>query len=124
MPTFVGFNTINQFKRFTLVDFDLIKRDILNALSIRQGEVPGRPNVGTTMWNLIFESQSTETVRQVEAEMRRVVGLDPRVAITDIQIYTQDNGLLIEMALQVINSTEAERLALFFDQQNSRVSYV
>ena len=124
MPTFIGFNTIDQYKRFTLVDFELIKRDILNSLSIRQGEMPGRPLVGTTMWNLIFDSQSQETVRQVEAEMRRVIGLDPRVAITDLTVYTQDNGLLVEMALQVIGSTEAERLAIFFDQQDSLASYV
>jgi len=124
MPTFVGFNTINQYKRYTLVDFDLIKRDVLNSLSIRQGEVPGRPLVGTSMWNFIFDNQSTETVRQIEAEMRRVVGLDPRVAITDLTVSTQNNGIIVEMAVQVVGSTEAQRLAAFFDQQSSRVSFV
>jgi hypothetical protein len=29
MATFIGFNTIDQFKKFTLVDFELIKRDLL-----------------------------------------------------------------------------------------------
>ena len=47
MPTFIGFNTINQNKKFTLVDFDLIKIDLLNAFNIRQGELPGRPAYGT-----------------------------------------------------------------------------
>ena len=41
MPTFIGFNTINQNKKFTLVDFELIKRDLLNAFNIRQGELVG-----------------------------------------------------------------------------------
>ena len=124
MPTFVGFNTINQYKRYTLVDFDLIKRDVLNSLSIRQGEVPGRPMVGTSVWNFIFDNQSTETVRQIEAEMRRVVGLDPRVSITDLTVYTQDNVIVVEMALRVVGSTEAERLAVFFNPESNRASFV
>ena len=39
MTTFIGFNTINQNKQFTLVDFALIKQDLLNAFNIRLVEV-------------------------------------------------------------------------------------
>ena len=51
MTTFIGFNTINQNKKFTVVDFDLIKIDLLNAFNIRQGELVGRPGYGTVIWN-------------------------------------------------------------------------
>ena len=61
MPTFIGFNTINQNKKFTAVDFDLIKIDLLNAFNIRQGELPGRPGYGTVIWNYLFEGQTQET---------------------------------------------------------------
>ena len=37
MPTFIGFSTIDQYRKFTLVDFELIKRDLANALNIQQG---------------------------------------------------------------------------------------
>ena len=37
--TFIGFNTQGQFKKFTLTGFELIKRDLLNAFNIRQGQV-------------------------------------------------------------------------------------
>jgi len=37
MSTFIGFNTQNQYKKFTLVDTELIKRDLLNAFNITQG---------------------------------------------------------------------------------------
>jgi hypothetical protein len=40
MTTFIGFNTIDQFKKFTLTDFELIKRDLLNAFNIRPGQLP------------------------------------------------------------------------------------
>jgi hypothetical protein len=49
MTTFIGFNTINQNKKFTLTDFALIQRDLLNAFNIRQGELPGRPGYGTVL---------------------------------------------------------------------------
>ena len=42
MTTFIGFNTIDQPKKFTLTDFDLVKRDLLNAFNIQQGQLVGR----------------------------------------------------------------------------------
>ena len=65
MTTFVGFNTINQFKKFTLTDFELIKRDLLNAFNIRQGQLPGRPGYGTVLWEYVFEPQTTQTQNSI-----------------------------------------------------------
>ena len=81
MPTFIGFNTQNQYKKFTLVDFPLIKRDFLNALNIRQGQMPGRPQVGTSLWDNLFENQSDETNQSILNEIQRVAGLDPRMQL-------------------------------------------
>ena len=61
MPTFIGFSTINQNKKFTAVDFELIKIDLLNAFNIRQGELVGRPGYGTVIWSYLFENQTEET---------------------------------------------------------------
>jgi hypothetical protein len=57
--TFIGFNTQKQYKKFTLTDFALIKRDLLNAFNIRQGQLPGRPAYGTTLWDFLFENQQS-----------------------------------------------------------------
>ena len=72
MTTFIGFNTINQNKNFTAVDFDLIKIDLLNAFNIRQGELVGRPGYGTVIWNYLFENQTPETQAVIYAEIQRV----------------------------------------------------
>lgn len=124
MPTFIGFNTINQFKKFTLTDFDLIKRDLLNALSIRQGELPGRPEYGCGIWGYIFENQLPETVRAVQLEIERVIGLDPRISAQSVDVYAQENGMLVEVELAVVPNADAELLRIFFDQQNTSVSYI
>jgi phage baseplate assembly protein W len=124
MPTFIGFNTQGQYKKFTLLDGDLVKRDLLNAFNIRQGQLPGRPEYGTALWDNLFENQTSDTNQAIIQEIQRVAGGDPRLQITDVQIYTQENGMLIELEIAVVPSTDAERLSIFFDQQTRRASYI
>ena len=123
MPTFIGYSTIDKYKSYTVTDFALIKRDLLNALNIRQGEMPGRPNVGTTMWSLIYEPQNASTSQQVITEIQRVVAQDPRIAISDINVYAQENGLLVELEVQTVQGQNAEMMAIFFDQNQQRAAF-
>jgi phage baseplate assembly protein W len=122
--TFIGFNTQGQVKKFTLTDFALIKRDLLNAFNIRQGELPGRPEYGTLIWNFLFENQIEELQNNVVNEIQRVAGGDPRLIITDIQVFPQDNGILLQIEIEVVPSTDAERLGIFFDITSRRASYI
>ena len=124
MTTFIGFNTINQYKKFTLTDFELIKRDLLNAFNIRQGQLPGRPSYGTVLWDYVFEPQTTQTQNAINAEVQRVAGGDPRIFISDVQSSPQENGILIEIQLTVVPTQNAEILSIFFDQQQRKATYV
>jgi phage baseplate assembly protein W len=124
MTTYIGFNTINQNKKFTLVDFDLIQRDLLNAFNIRQGELPGRPAYGSTIWNYLFENQVEQLQQQIRDEVQRVVGGDPRLFLNDVQVYPQENGILIQLQVTVVNTTDAKILSLFFNEQQRSASYV
>ena len=120
MATFIGYSTIDKYKNYTVTDFDLIKRDTLNSLNIRQGEMPGRPNVGTSMWSLIYEPQSATTTRAITEEIQRVIAQDPRVEIADMNVFAQENGILVELELQTVQGQDAELLRVFFDQQKQR----
>jgi phage baseplate assembly protein W len=124
MTTFIGFNTINQNKKFTLTDFDLIQRDLLNAFSIRQGELPGRPGYGTNIYSFLFENQVEQLQEDLRAEIQRVAAGDPRLTINDIQVFPQQNGILIQLEVTVINTTNAEILSIFFDETTRNASYV
>jgi phage baseplate assembly protein W len=124
MATFIGFNTQDQFKKFTLVDDALIKRDLLNALNIRQGQLVGRPGYGTALWDNLFENQTNETEAAITREIQRVAGGDPRLQISRIDVFPQENGMLIQLELTIVPSTDAERLSIFFDQQTRRASYI
>jgi hypothetical protein len=122
--TFIGFNTQGQYKKFTLTDFELIKRDLLNAFNIRQGQLPGRPAYGTSLWDFLFENQLEDLQTNIVTEVQRVAGGDPRIYISDIQVYPQENGILLEIELAVVPSTDAERLSIFFNLEQRSASYV
>ena len=124
MPAFIGFNTQGQFKKFTLTDSALIKRDFLNAINIRQGQIPGRPQVGTIIWDNLFENQSEETDQAMINELQRLAGGDPRIQISNIEIFPQQNGILLQVELILVPSTEPQRLAIFFDENTRTASYV
>lgn len=124
MPTFIGFNTQGQNKKFTLTDSALVKRDLLNALNIRQGQLPGRPQYGTIIWDNLFENQSDALTNNMQNEIQRVAGGDPRLQIVSIDVFPQENGVLIQVELQIVPSTEVERLRIFFDNESRTASYV
>jgi phage baseplate assembly protein W len=124
MTTFIGYSTINQNKKFTLVDADLIKQDLLNALNIQQGQLVGIPSYGTIIWNYVFENQTQQTEQAIVAEIQRVVGGDPRIYASNPEVFPQQNGILIQIELQFVQGQTAQLLSVFFDQQTRRASYV
>ena len=123
MTTFKGFNTIGQTKKFTLVDFELVKRDLLNALNIQQGQLVGRPGYGTQIWNYIFENQTQDTERAILAEIQRIASLDPRIYLQSADMYPQENGILIELEIMMVPGQTSEFLSVYFDQQTQTAGY-
>ena len=121
MPTFIGFNTQDQYKKFTLLDEDLVKRDLLNGLNIRQGQLPGRPQFGTTLWDNLFENQSPALVTAIENEIQRVAGYDPRIQISETQVFPQENGILIQVQLVIVPNTTAQQLSIFLISNNAEL---
>jgi len=124
MATFIGYNSINQYKNFVLTDFELIKRDLLNAFNIRQGESRMRPLNGTNLWDYIFEPQSPETIRAIETEVQRVVSKDPRIQVGSLAVYSQENGVLIELQVETVAGVGVEDLIILFDQESQFATYV
>ena len=122
MATYYGFNTIGQDKKFRLEDYELVKRDLLNSLLIKQGEKPGNPSYGTSIWNIIFEPMTDQTMRDIETELRRTIQQDPRTKLDRVSVYPKENGVLIELDVTVLPTTEEYRLTLFFDQNLNTVS--
>ena len=116
MPTFIGFSTIganqpkttnaktgvdggvggirkpiNTGKKYRLVDEQLAVQDFVNALNIPQGQKVGQPQYGTTLWSFVFEPNTFDVQNRLEAEIRRVASLDPRLELNYVRAFPQEN---------------------------------
>lgn len=123
MATYIGYNTINQVKKFTLTDKELVKRDLLNAIMIREGEMPGRPEVGTNIWSYVFDPNTDDTVRKIRAEIQRLIDADPRIQAEEVNVYAKDHNVLIEMNVRIHPDVNLETINLLFDQNTSTAKF-
>lgn len=145
MPTYIGFSTkeVNQSenlarpgiaggmgsitykpkitKKFRLTDEQLVIRDFINAFNIKQGDKVGQPGYGTTIWNYVFDPNTSELRSEIEAEVRRVASSDPRILMNNIAVFTQTNGILIEIDMVITPFNNANQVGFFLNRFNGSV---
>jgi len=118
-----GYTTIDRIKNFKISDYDLVKRDFLNNLNIRQGEVPGRPEVGTTLWNFVFDPNTEDTIRKLRAEINRLIDTDPRITAEEINIEAKAHTVLMEINARIHPNVDLQQLNVMFDQNTDKATY-
>lgn len=88
-----GFNTHDSFGRsFKLSNQALVNRDILNHIFTIPGERIGRPEFGTIIPMLAFETITPELVTTIENEIRKVIDNDPRVELIELAVLPTPNN--------------------------------
>ncbi len=112
-------NPINPTRKFRLLDQQLVIRDLLNALNTPQGQLPGRPSYGTSIWNFVFEPNVFDVQNQLQEEIKRIISLDPRLILNFVTCYPADNGILIELEIAVSLINEPIQLAIMLDKNTS-----
>lgn len=117
-----GFNTIDQNKKFKLVDIDLVKRDLLNHFAIRKGEKLMNPNFGSLIWNMLYEPMTTEVQNAIVEDVKRVVSYDPRLRVDNVIIDTYDQGIQLQIDLTFLPQNFADRLVLQFNGTTNQLS--
>jgi phage baseplate assembly protein W len=121
-----GYGTVGQLpssgKKFTAVDTQLVLQDFVNALNIPVGSKVGQPGFGTTIWNFIFDPNTLDVQTQLENEIRRIIGLDPRLDVNTVKAFPKENGILIEVQLSVVPFNNPLVQKIFFNQQTSKAT--
>jgi phage baseplate assembly protein W len=112
-------NPVNPTRKFRLLDQELVIRDLLNALNTPQGQLPGKPEYGTNIWNFIFEPNVFDVQTQLEEELKRVISLDPRLILNYVTCYPTENGILIELEIAVSLFNDPIQLSILFDKTTS-----
>ena len=108
-------------KKFALYDQNLVIRDLLNALSIKQGDKVGQPTYGTTLWSYLFEPSTQETQQAIEDEVRRVISLDPRIILNSVGVYVQENGVLLQIEMAFNPFNVATQIDFFLNRYDSSI---
>ena len=140
MATFFGFNTQNADaikpapqpqgtsgfvslgpktttgRKYRLTDSEIVIRDFVNSMNIPQGSKPGNPSYGTTIWQYIFEPNDTTTSAKIEEELIRLASADPRLTLSQVNVYAAENGIIVEMQVSVNPFNDAQLLQVIFDQ--------
>ena len=124
MARFRGFSTIGRYKKYTLTDYELVRRDLLNSLTIREGELPGRPEFGTRLWNFIFEANNEDTVRAITNEIERVVTYDPRIELNDLVVTQEAHGVILDLVVTIRPNRDPEALFIKFDEESNTAAYL
>lgn len=114
--------SVNTGRKYRLLDEQLVMQDFVNALNIRQGQKVGNPGYGTTLWNFVFEPNTTDVQFKLETELRRVANLDPRLLVNTVKAYPQENGILIELEVAVAPFNQANLLSVFLNSNTSRAA--
>lgn len=147
MPQYIGFSTINANKpqttdirngidggpgsitqpiipgkKFKLVDEQLVITDFVNAFNITRGSKVGQPEYGSNIWSYVFEPNSPDVQFNIEAEVRRIASLDPRMIVNSVRSYPEENGVLIEVEMAVVPFNSARTLDIFFDNLSSKAT--
>ncbi len=115
---------INPGKKFRLTDEVLVVQDLINAFNITRGEKVGQPEYGTILWTFPFEPNDPVTQDQIKSEVTRVVTSDPRLILNTVNLYPQENGILIEIELAVAPFNNPTVLNVFFDNLNNTARQV
>jgi phage baseplate assembly protein W len=111
-------------KKFKLTDKELIVRDLMNSLSIKQGEKVGNPTYGTAIWSYVFDPSTDELHAEMESEIRRVIALDPRVILHSCTVTPSENDVSIEMEVEFNPFAEISIIGLSLSKSTGTVSQI
>jgi phage baseplate assembly protein W len=111
-------------KKFTLTDSQLVIRDLINALSIKQGDKVGQPTYGTILWSYLFEPNIGDVRTEIETEIRRVIAEDPRIMLNSVVMSAQENGVLFELQVAFNPFNEPMTLSLQMDKNTGFVNLI
>lgn len=95
-----GFSTASSYETrggpFTTIDFETVKRDLLNHIYTTPGERVMQPNFGTRIPMMAFEPLDERSLKVVEDDLRMVIAYDPRLELVDLAVLAlPDNNAIV-----------------------------
>lgn len=114
--TFRGFSSRADKSNYKLYDFELIKQDLINRLSVRKGERVENPDFGTIIYDVLFEPLTEATKQAVADDIAQNLNADPRLSTREILVSESEYGISVQATITYIPYNITEKLTFSFDE--------
>lgn len=116
---YIGFSTSEIFEPpYRVVDIELVKQDLRNALNTRRGERVMRPNFGTRIFELLMDPFDEETRDAIIDDVATVIDGDPRVTLLGVDVIEMEHVLRIDVTLRFTPQETVDQLFIEYDRRN------
>ena len=116
--TFKGFSSKADKRNFKVYDFECVKQDLINRLSVRKGERVENPEFGTIIYDCLFEPFTEVLKEQILEDITANLNADPRIATEEIIVSEEDHGIAIQATIKYIPLDITEKLQFKFDENS------
>ena len=116
--TFKGFSSKADKQSFKVYDFECVKQDLINRLSVRKGERVENPEFGTIIYDCLFEPFTEALKDQILEDITANLNADPRIATEEILVQEVDHGIAIQATIKYIPLDITEKLQFKFDENS------
>ena len=114
--TFKGFSSKADKRNFKVYDFECVKQDLINRLSVRKGERVENPEFGTIIYDCLFEPFTEALKDQITEDITANLNADPRLATEEILVSEEDHGIAIQATIKYVPLDITEKLLFKFDE--------
>ena len=116
--TFKGFSSKADKRNFKVYDFECVKQDLINRLSVRKGERVENPEFGTIIYDCLFEPFTEVLKDQILEDITANLNADPRLSTEEIIVTEADHGIAIQATIKYIPLDITEKLQFKFDENS------
>ena len=116
--TFKGFSSKADKRNFKVYDFECVKQDLINRLSVRKGERVENPEFGTIIYDCLFEPFTEALKDQIIEDITANLNADPRLSTEEILVSEEDHGIAIQATITYIPLDITEKLQFKFDENS------
>ena len=114
--TFKGFSSKAEKRNFKIYDFECVKQDLINRLSVRKGERVENPEFGTIIYDCLFEPLTESLREQILEDITANLNADPRLSTDDIAVTEEDHGISIQASITFVPLNITEKMRFSFDE--------
>jgi phage baseplate assembly protein W len=116
---FKGFSSRADNNNYKLYDFQLVKQNLINRLSIRKGERLENPEFGTIIYDILFEPLTDDLKQAILDDITANVNADPRLSADNILVSQSGHGISVQVDLTYKPYNITEKLAFGFAENST-----